>query len=59
MMDDPEERTDLQDSRPDLVDQLRLKVREYLGSLVARDFPDFDMKGNPKNFYGIWSPGWC
>jgi len=59
VVDDPEERTDLQDSRPDLVDQMRLKVREYLGSFVARDYPDFDKKGSPKNFRGVWSPGWC
>ena len=59
VVEDPEERTDLQESRPDLMEELRLRVREYLGSFVARDYPDTDKRGNPRNFGGVWSPGWC
>lgn len=59
VVEDPEERTDLFDSNPEIVEKLRLRVRELLGSFVERDYPDPSKKGKPKNFRNVWSPGWC
>ena len=59
VVEDPEERTDLFESNPEIVEKLRLRVRELLGSFVERDYPDQSKRGRPKNFHNVWSPGWC
>ena len=59
IVDDPEERTDLQEEQPELMETMRLRARELYGSMVERDYPPFSKKSNPKNFGGVWSPGWC
>ena len=59
VVEDPEERTDLFKSNPEIVEKLRLRVRELLGCFVKRDYPDQSKRGNPKNFHNVWSPGWC
>ena len=57
--DDPEERVDLQESHPEILEELRIKVRELYGSFVRADFPPADHKGSPRYFKGVWSSGWC
>ena len=59
IVDDPEERNDLKDEQPELLERMRLKAREFYGSMVERDYPPFSKKSNPRNFGGVWSPGWC
>jgi len=59
VVEDPEERNDLFDSHPEVVEKLRLRVRELLASFVERDYPDPSPKGRPKHFKNVWSPGWC
>jgi len=59
VVNDPEERTDLFASKPEIVEMLYQRVLESLASFVPRDFPAWDQKGDPKNFQEVWSPGWC
>ena len=57
--EDPEERKDLVESHPEVLEKLRRRAREYLGSFVKRDYPDPSQRGNPHHFANVWSPGWC
>ena len=57
--EDPEERLDLQESQPQILEELRRRVRQLYGSFVPADFPAVDHRGSPKHFQGVWSPGWC
>ena len=57
--DDPEERNDLQEELPDVMEEMRLKVLELYGSFVERDYPDMSYKSDPARWGGNWSPGWC
>jgi len=59
ILEDPEERNDLKDSQPEIVEMLRIRVRELLGTFVDRDYPDPSNGGKPKHFHNVWSPGWC
>ena len=60
MVTDPEERTDLVDSEPEVLERLRQWARQQLESFVPRDYPDPDPHhGSPKHFNNVWSPGWC
>jgi len=59
VVEDPQERSDLFESKPEIVERLRLRARELLGSFVERDYPDPSKMGKPKNFNNVWSPGWC
>lgn len=57
--DDPEERNDLQEKHPEILEKLRKRARELYRSFVPSDFPAEDHKGSPKHFGGVWSTGWC
>ena len=57
--EDPEEKKDLTKKQPKILEKLRQKTREFYGSFIPRDYPSLSQKGNPKNFDGIWSSGWC
>ena len=57
--EDPEEKKDLTKKLPKILEELRQKTREFYGSFTPRDYPSLSQKGNPKNFDGIWSSGWC
>ena len=57
--EDPEERNDLQEELPDVMEEMKLKVLELYGSFVERDYPDMSSKSNPARWGGNWSPGWC
>ena len=59
VVEDPEERVDLQESHPEILERLRSRVRELYGSFIASDFPAVDHRGSPKHFHGVWSTGWC
>ena len=56
---DPEERNDLQEKHPEILEKLRKRARELYSSFVPSDFPAEDHKGSPKHFRGVWSTGWC
>ena len=57
--EDPEEKKDLTKKLPKVLEELRQKTREFYGSFIPRDYPSLSQKGDPKNFDGIWSSGWC
>ena len=57
--DDPEERTDLQEELPEVLEKMRLKVLDMYGTFVKRDYPDISNQSDPARFGGNWSPGWC
>ena len=57
--EDPEEKKDLTKKLPKILEKLRQKTREFYGSFTPRDYPSLSQKGDPKNFDGIWSSGWC
>ena len=57
--EDPEEKKDLTKKLPKILEELRQKTKEFYGSFTPRDYPSLSQKGDPKNFDGIWSSGWC
>ncbi|KAK4315304.1 hypothetical protein Pmani_013475 [Petrolisthes manimaculis] len=56
---DPSETTNLAGDRPDLVVELEALLMAELDSLVPLDEPESDPAGDPSNFGGVWTPGWC
>ncbi|KAL5008189.1 hypothetical protein ScPMuIL_013770 [Solemya velum] len=59
LQDDPEERVNLANDRPDLVRQLQRRLDKYRKSMVRSFDPPDDHSGLPRHFNDIWSPGWC
>ena len=56
---DPEERTDLRVELPVVFADLRQRALFHLANVVPEDFPAQDQAGHPRNFGGVFSPGWC
>nr|XP_006825164.1 PREDICTED: arylsulfatase B-like [Saccoglossus kowalevskii] len=59
IIDDPEERNNLAEVYPNKVEELRHRLDEYRENLVPPVDRIIDPAGNPVNFGGVWSPGWC
>ncbi|XP_033759914.1 arylsulfatase B-like [Pecten maximus] len=61
LKDDPYERHDLSlsVSHAPIVEELSRKMAEYHKQMVPANFPPISDAGNPQNFGGYWSPGWC
>ncbi|XP_070551943.1 arylsulfatase J-like isoform X1 [Ptychodera flava] len=60
LKDDPCERTNLAEMMPDKVNQLTRRLEEKSAKVVpAIDKKDVSLKSLPRNFGGVWSPGWC
>ena len=59
VVDDPEERIDLQELELEVMEEMRKVVSELYDSFVKRDYPKFSKKGLPKHFNNTWSHGWC
>jgi arylsulfatase B len=61
MKDDPEERTNLADSMPDKVAELKERLAFWQAQEISPDFSSENEvpEGAAANFGGIWSPGWC
>ncbi|XP_077864895.1 arylsulfatase B-like [Saccoglossus kowalevskii] len=57
--DDPEERNNIADLYPEIVQSLRTRLDEYREDLVPPIDDTPDLAGLPSNFDGVWSPGWC
>ena len=34
-------------------------LEEYIAALPIEYYPDSDPSGDPDNFGGVWSDGWC
>ncbi|KAK7476631.1 hypothetical protein BaRGS_00032106, partial [Batillaria attramentaria] len=58
-VDDPEERQDLSAQMPDMMSFLQRRLAEYRQSEVPPQNAPVDPAGDPKNFGGVWTPGWC
>ena len=56
---DPSEKINLIEQEPDIAEDLRLRLEEYIVSLPDDLYPDEDDAGDPDNFDGVWSDGWC
>ena len=56
---DPEERQDLSQSQPALVRFLTQRLHGWTASQVPPQSDTFDPRGDPKNWGGVWTPGWC
>ncbi|XP_067663023.1 arylsulfatase B-like isoform X2 [Haliotis asinina] len=56
---DPTERHDLATEFPDLLASMKQRLEAWRQSMVPAHNLHADPKGDPKNWGGIWSPGWC
>ena len=59
IINDPSERNNLIDSEPGIAEDLKMVLEEYLVSLPDDVYPNEDHAGDPANFDGVWSDGWC
>ena len=57
--DDPEERNDLSESEPDILKMMLSRLDRWLESAVPPQNEQLDPAGDPANWGGIWTPGWC
>ncbi|XP_046578743.1 arylsulfatase B-like isoform X5 [Haliotis rubra] len=56
---DPTEHHDLATEFPDLLASMKQRLEKWRQSMVPAHYPPRDPKGDPKNWGGVWSPGWC
>ena len=57
--DDPEERRDLSNKFPFIVDKLQQQLNEYKKDLKPAWNPSKSRKAHPRFNGGMWAPGWC
>ena len=56
---DPYEYNNIADENHDIVEEMKMKLEEYRLSMISPHIADETKEGNPSNFNGVWSPGWC
>ncbi|XP_076040502.1 arylsulfatase J-like [Oratosquilla oratoria] len=56
---DPYESQNLMEILPELAEYMQAELEFYGQDVATRDEPEDDPAGDPSNFGGIWSPGWC
>ncbi|KAK7476922.1 hypothetical protein BaRGS_00031861 [Batillaria attramentaria] len=56
---DPEERNDLSETEPDMMTFMMNRLQQWMKSGVPPQNSPSDPKGDPKNWGGVWTPGWC
>ncbi|XP_012944441.2 arylsulfatase B [Aplysia californica] len=59
LRNDPYERENLYEARPDIVSQLRARMSYHYARMVPANYPPADPRGDPARWGGVWSPGWC
>ena len=59
LSDDPEEKHDLAEELPGVVERLKQKLARYDRLAVPSQHPGVEPKSLPHNYGGIWTPGWC
>lgn len=57
--EDPEERHDLTQSHPAILDKMVGRMNAWRATEVPALFPPPDPAADPSNWGGAWSPGWC
>ena len=56
---DPTERNEISEQHPELVKTMLARLNWYQESMVPPDVANETVAGNPNNFGGIWTDGWC
>ena len=56
---DPEEKEDLAEKEPEIAATLLARLKEHLETMLDGTLPDLDEAGDPSNFGGVWTSGWC
>ena len=59
LREDPEERHDISEKSPDIVEKLRVRAVEHFYNLQATFAPADDPNGDPLKWGGYYGPGWC
>ena len=54
--DDPNERNNVADQHPEIVQQLKERIEYYNSTHIEQLYPPIDRKSNPANFDGVWTP---
>ena len=57
--EDPTEHDDVKDKYPDVLAKMKARLSELRQYMVPANNPPSDPASDPKNFGGVWSPGWC
>ncbi|CAL4121889.1 unnamed protein product [Meganyctiphanes norvegica] len=57
--DDPNELTNLVSEEPLLATSLEVRLLSHLEDMVPADEPEGDPAGDPGNYGGVVTPGWC
>ena len=57
--EDPEERDDLSQSEPEVVERLKGRAIEHFYHLQPRHVPEDNTAGDPVHWGGYYGPGWC
>ena len=56
---DIRETTNLIESEPAIAEDLRMMLEQHLAALPDDIYPADDPAGDPANYGGVWSDGWC
>ena len=56
---DPEERHDLSQEKPEVVENLKARAIEHFYQLQPRHVPEDNTAGDPVHWGGYYGPGWC
>ena len=59
LAEDPSETVDLAMAEPGVAADLRMRLEEEIAALPPGYYPAEDTAGDPANFGGVWSDGWC
>ena len=59
LADDPEEKHNLYDQELWVVAELEERLDEVIAALPNEFYPEDSEAGDPQNFGGVWSDGWC
>jgi arylsulfatase A-like enzyme len=59
VVEDPYENNNIAPENQDIVERMKVRLQEYQSSMIPPHTAAETTKGNPSNFGGVWSPGWC
>ncbi|XP_025088112.1 arylsulfatase B-like isoform X1 [Pomacea canaliculata] len=56
---DPQERNDLAQKQPQILKFMMNRLSRWMASGVKPQTSPVDPRSNPRNWGGVWTPGWC
>ena len=59
LSDDPYEYNNIAQGNKKMVDKMMKKLAEYQSTMIPPHIANEIKEGNPNNFNGAWSSGWC